>query len=61
MATIYLLTVEDFIDSNKNKPFFIYYSMALAHKPFCPTPDDPAFAGWDPLKMQATQPIFHLW
>jgi arylsulfatase A-like enzyme len=22
--------------------------MALGHKPFCPTPDDPEFAGWNP-------------
>ncbi len=36
-----------FIDSNKNSPFFAYYPMSLAHVPFCPTPDDPAFATWD--------------
>ncbi len=40
-----------FIDENKNKtPFFVYWSMNLVHKPFCPTPDDAAFATWDPLK-----------
>ena len=37
-----------FIDSNKSAPFFIYYPMVLAHSPFAPTPDDSAFAAWDP-------------
>ncbi len=37
-----------FIDSNKNNPFFAYFPMSLAHTPFGPTPDDTAFAGWDP-------------
>lgn len=39
----------DFIDSNKNKkPFFAFYSMSIGHDPFCPTPDDPEFAAWNP-------------
>ncbi|MFL2602097.1 MAG: arylsulfatase A [Cryomorphaceae bacterium] len=29
----------DFIDKNKEEPFFIYYPMALVHDPFLPTPD----------------------
>lgn len=29
----------NFIDSNKNNPFFIYYPMVLVHDPFVPTPD----------------------
>ena len=29
----------DFIKRNKEKPFFIYYPMLLAHDPFVPTPD----------------------
>ncbi len=37
-----------FIDSNKNSPFFAYVPMSLAHTPFGPTPDDSAFAGWNP-------------
>lgn len=37
-----------FIDSNKTKPFFIYYPMSIGHVPFSPTPDDSAFAAWDP-------------
>jgi len=41
----------DFIDSVKNKsPFFIYWATDLVHAPFCPTPDDPEFATWDPSK-----------
>lgn len=31
----------------QKKPFFIYYSMSLAHDPFSPTPDDPEYATWD--------------
>ena len=42
--------VRDFIDSNKKKPFFIYYPMVLCHAPFSPTPDDAAFATWNPAK-----------
>lgn len=29
----------DFIKSNKDKPFFVYYPMVLSHDPFYPTPD----------------------
>ena len=29
----------DFIQRNKEKPFFLYYPMLLAHDPFVPTPD----------------------
>jgi arylsulfatase A-like enzyme len=29
---------EKFIDSNRNRPFFLYYPMALTHDPFVPTP-----------------------
>jgi arylsulfatase A len=36
----------NFIEQNKNNPFFIYYPMVLAHKPFQPTPNDPDFADW---------------
>ncbi|HYK45210.1 MAG TPA: sulfatase-like hydrolase/transferase, partial [Parafilimonas sp.] len=41
-------SILDFIDSNKSRPFFVYYSMSIGHEPFSPTPDDPAFATWDP-------------
>lgn len=46
---IFCQYVKDFIDSNKKKPFFIYYPMVLCHAPYSPTPDDPAdFAAWNP-------------
>jgi arylsulfatase A len=38
----------DFITRNKDKPFFLYYSMMLTHGPFQPTPDSP---NWDPKAM----------
>jgi arylsulfatase A len=38
----------DFIDSNTARPFFVYYSMSIGHDPFSPTPDDAAFATWNP-------------
>ena len=38
--------VMNFIDSNKTRPFFIYYPIPLAHAPFSPTPDDAQYAGW---------------
>lgn len=28
-----------FIEENKDRPFLFYYTMVLAHKPFCPTPN----------------------
>ncbi|HXL58464.1 MAG TPA: sulfatase-like hydrolase/transferase, partial [Chitinophagaceae bacterium] len=28
--------INRFIDSNTNKPFFVYYPMSLCHYPFCP-------------------------
>ncbi len=31
--------VADFIRRNKEKPFFVYYTMCLTHAPHCPTPD----------------------
>jgi arylsulfatase A len=38
----------NFIQTNINKPFFVYYSMSIGHPPICPTPDDSAFAAWNP-------------
>ncbi|NNV55838.1 sulfatase-like hydrolase/transferase [Limnovirga soli] len=37
-----------FIDSNRNKPFFLAYSNSLIQKPWSPTPDNPDFASWNP-------------
>lgn len=31
--------ISSFIEKNKDKPFFVYYPMALTHGPFEPTPD----------------------
>lgn len=39
-------SIENFISQNKQKPFFVYYAMALAHLPFSPTPDDADYAAW---------------
>lgn len=36
----------DFIDENKSQPFFIYWALNLAHKPFSPPPTHPDYAGW---------------
>ena len=37
----------NFIDSNRNDPFFVYYPICLVHPPFCPTPLDPEFQTWN--------------
>lgn len=36
---IFTKFIIDFIDKNKEKPFFVYYPMVLVHSPFVPTPD----------------------
>lgn len=33
----------DFMDENKDGPFFVYYPMILPHWPFVPTPDHPDY------------------
>jgi len=47
---IFTQYVNDFIDSNKNNNFFVYYATCLCHSPYSPTPDDPEFATWDPYQ-----------
>jgi arylsulfatase A len=37
-----------FIDSNIDRPFFVYYPMSLCHNPHTPTPDDKSYASWTP-------------
>ena len=37
----------NFIDQNKDKPFFIYYSFMLVHRPHQPTPLDPTYRTFD--------------
>lgn len=45
-----------YIEKNKENPFFIYYPMVLCHVPQSPTPEDTAFAGWNPnLNITDTQ------
>jgi arylsulfatase A len=40
--------LSNFIDSNKTNPFFAIYATLLPAQPWVPTPDDPAFATWEP-------------
>jgi arylsulfatase A len=35
---IFTKFITDFIDKNREDPFFVYYPMALTHNPFVPTP-----------------------
>jgi len=37
----------NFIDNNKDQPFFLYYAIPIGHKRFTPTPDDPEWATWN--------------
>lgn len=37
-----------FIEENKAKPFFLYYTLPLPHDPFVPTPDQPNATGDQP-------------
>ena len=39
--------IEDFMESNQDQPFFVYYPMAITHDPFLPTPDHPEFDDYD--------------
>lgn len=41
----------DFIETNKEKPFLVYYPMILTHCPFDPTPDS---EDWDPKRLGST-------
>lgn len=40
-------SILSFIDNNKSRPFFIYYTTPLPHFPFQPTPQDANFKTWD--------------
>jgi arylsulfatase A len=51
--------ITNFIDSNRNNPFFVYYSMSEAHEPFSPTPADSAYANWDASKNKSNPAFFH--
>ncbi|MCZ6538872.1 MAG: sulfatase-like hydrolase/transferase, partial [Chloroflexi bacterium] len=38
----------DFMERNKDDPFFVYFPMALTHRPLEPTPDSPEFDDFVP-------------
>jgi arylsulfatase A len=40
----------DFIERNKDQPFFVYYPMVLTHNPFVPTPDSPEWKTGNRMK-----------
>ena len=42
--------VESFFERNRERPFFLYYPMALTHAPFQPSPDHPDYEGFDSKK-----------
>ena len=49
-SNIFLEYAEGFIGRNKDRPFFLYYPMALTHDPFVPTPDSANFSEEDKHK-----------
>lgn len=40
---IFVEYIENFIEKNSDRPFFLYYPMALTHDPFVPTPNHPDY------------------
>ncbi|WP_186757113.1 sulfatase-like hydrolase/transferase [Echinicola salinicaeni] len=44
---IFVENIIDFIEKERESPFFVYFPMALTHDPFVPTPDNEAFADFD--------------
>lgn len=38
----------NFIDSNRNNPFFLTYASLVCGQPFVPSPDHPDYANWNP-------------
>ena len=51
--------VLNFVSANRNRKFFVYFPITLAHKPFGPTPDDAAaFANWDPSDSNSDATFF---
>jgi len=43
--------IGEFIEEHRDRPFFVYYPMALVHCPFSPTPDS---EDWDPQSRGST-------
>jgi len=51
---LYTDYINDFMERNKDEPFFVYYPMALTHGPFQPSPDSPEW----PEQRHKTDPRF---
>ena len=49
----------NYMDSVKDKPFFVYWAPNLCHKPFSPTPDNVEFQSWDPYKHDDADSVFY--
>jgi arylsulfatase A len=47
----------DFMEKNKDKPFFVYYPMILTHSPFIPTPDSKEWRNKD-LRLKGNKRFF---
>ena len=45
---VFVEYIEEFLERNREREFFLYYPMVLTHDPFRPTPDDPDYAELDP-------------
>ncbi|HIE96953.1 MAG TPA: arylsulfatase, partial [Fuerstia sp.] len=45
---VWVEQIVDFFDEHRQEPTFVYYPMALPHRPFEPTPDTPA---WNPKEV----------
>lgn len=50
---LYTDFILNFIEENKDTPFFVYYPMALTHSPFVPTPHSGAVSEKDKTKSNA--------
>ncbi|UCS94663.1 sulfatase-like hydrolase/transferase [Echinicola marina] len=44
---IFVDHIVDFIEKERDKPFFVYFPMALSHDPFVPTPDNEHFSSFE--------------
>ena len=40
--------INNFMEKNRDEEFFVYFPMALTHRPFEPTPDNPEFNDFEP-------------
>ncbi len=48
---VFVEYIEEFLERNREREFFLYYPMVLTHDPFRPTPDDPDYAELDPQRV----------